>query len=100
MRPTLMTYQLPEAPPPPKLPPPPLKLPLSLDDEPLLQPPDEEPLDHEPPDRPVDAGNRSAMKARRKPMAPASKAIPADPISSNARTAIRPPVAAEPSNRP
>src|SRR6516225_400744 len=31
-------YQLPEAPPPPKLPPPPLKLPLSLDDDPLLQP--------------------------------------------------------------
>jgi hypothetical protein len=41
-------YQLPEAPPPPKLPPPPLKLPLSLDDDPLLQPPDEEPLDQEP----------------------------------------------------
>src|SRR5438445_619997 len=51
MRPMLMTYQLPEAPPPPKLPPPPLKLPLSLDDDPLLQPPDDEPLDQEPPRR-------------------------------------------------
>jgi hypothetical protein len=50
MRFMLMTYQLPDAPPPPKLPPPPLKLPLSLDDEPLLQPPpDEDPLDQEPP---------------------------------------------------
>ena len=59
-------YQLPEAPPPPKLPPPPLKLPLSLDDDPLLQlPPDEEPLDQEPPrDGPVDFGKRSAMNAR------------------------------------
>ena len=32
-------YQLPDAPPPPKLPPPPLNPPLSLELEPLLQPP-------------------------------------------------------------
>ena len=95
-------YQLPEAPPPPKLPPPPLKLPLSLDDDPLLQlPPDEEPLDQEPPrDGPVDVGNRSAMNARTKPMNPTITATPTDPTKNNASTPIRLPVATEPSSRP
>ena len=40
-------HQLPEAPPPPKLPPPPLKPPLSLELDPLLQPPP-------PPDQPLE----------------------------------------------
>lgn len=73
-----MTYQLPEAPPPPKLPPPPLKLPLSLLDEPLLQPPPALPLDQEPPrdDRVLGAiaENRSAMNPMMKPTTPRAMA--------------------------
>src|SRR3954451_23630064 len=101
MRLMLMTYQLPEAPPPPKLPPPPLKPPL--DDDPLLQPPDDEPLDHEPRREdpvPDPAPNRSAINVRTAPSTPTPSPMTAEPITNQARTPTIAPVIPEPNSRP
>ncbi|MGY4598431.1 hypothetical protein ACVWXL_006177 [Bradyrhizobium sp. GM22.5] len=101
MRLMLMTYQLPEAPPPPKLPPPPLKPPL--DDDPLLQPPDDEPLDHEPRREdpvPDPAPNRSAINVRTAPSTPTPSPMTAEPITNQARTPTIAPVIPEPNKPP
>src|SRR5262249_49847716 len=95
-----ITYQLPDAPPPPKLPPPPLKPPLSLELLPPLQPP---PL--LPPDQPLlvpppTDGVRSMSMVRKNARTPATSAMPRLPSRNQARAAMTPPVAIEPISRP
>src|ERR1700750_2860897 len=69
MRLMLMSYQLPDAPPPPKLPPPPLNPPLSLelelppDQEPPLLPPDQLPPLPPPPPAGITSANIAKTNA-------------------------------------
>src|SRR4051812_42474403 len=92
-------YQLPDAPPPPKLPPPPLSLELLELPELLLQSlllPEEDPLDQLPalPLRPGDgASTNSAMM---KTMPASRNATPSDPAINQASNPTTPPVTLAP----
>src|ERR1700674_2106022 len=57
----IQTYQLPDAPPPPKLPPPPLKPPLSLE---LLPPENDPPPPDQLPPRPPDGATLDAKRLK------------------------------------
>src|SRR6185312_1294264 len=96
----LQIYQLPDAPPPPKLPPPPLNPPLSLE----LLPPEEPPQDEPPPDqlplRPFDDATLSASMAKAKAMTAEIAENISDPTKSHANTPTTPPVASDPANLP
>src|SRR3954467_1218550 len=89
---TSSAYQLPDAPPPPKLPPPPLNPPL---EPPLLEPllPEYEPP---PPDHAMVSANIVKIKA----ITPAMPDPASEPARNQASAATAPPVATEPSNRP
>ena len=101
-------YQLPEAPPPPKLPPLPEK-PLSL--EPELDPPDheppEEPEDQPPPPRPalrltcwLAARMPSPNIVRKNAMTPKTPETTIEPSRNQKTAPITPAVTPEPSSRP
>src|SRR5258708_24166979 len=96
-------YQLPEAPPPPKLPP--LPPPLSL--ELLLLPESEPPYDPLPPDQPPPPrpdGDCDVILSlnivKSDTITPARIAASTDPMKYQANSATRPPAAAEPRSRP
>src|SRR6185437_4187584 len=103
-------YQLPDAPPPPKLPPPP---PLSLEPEPPpLQPPPppDQPVDQPPSPRPALRPYRpafwfippiaSAKKVTADMMTPASTPAAIEPSRNQTSTATAPPAVADPTSRP
>src|SRR6266404_6046867 len=108
MRLIFMSYQLPDAPPPPKLPPPPLNPPLSL--ELLLSllpdPPEYEPeYEPPPPDRlpllPRPAGDAaSANSAMMKTITARRIDTPSDPAMNHASNPTTPPVVTAPINLP
>src|SRR3954453_6178512 len=96
MRPMPITtsslYQLPDAPPPPKLPPPPLKPPLlpelpPLDHEPP-EPPDQPPVPRRP--GPADA-NPSLISTNSDASTPAIPAASSEPTRNQAIRAVSPP---------
>src|ERR1700761_423843 len=96
----LQTYQLPDAPPPPKLPPPPEKPPLSLE---LPPPPDQDPPlpPTKPPLRPPPPETKlSANIVRKKAMTAERAHSASDPIINHATTPMMPPVATEPASLP
>src|SRR6202165_249470 len=101
--PDVHAYQLPDAPPPPKLPPPPLNPPLSLELPPDHELPPLPPAIQPPPlPRPPGAGEVMASLNMTKidAMTPASAAASTEPTKYQATSVTKPPVATEPISRP